>query len=51
MSRSCYSDDYGDEFPGQLALFRANVDRSIASKAGQARLRDSPMLDDMHSQR
>lgn len=40
MSRSCYTDDYGDEFPGQLALFRANVDRSMRSKAGQARLRE-----------
>lgn len=38
MSRSCYSDDYGDEFPGQLALYRGNVDRSIGSKKGQARL-------------
>jgi hypothetical protein len=38
MSRSCYSDDFGDEFPGQLNLFRANVERSIKSKAGQARL-------------
>src|SRR5262245_24820936 len=40
MSRSCYSDDYGDEFPGQLELYRANVRRSIRSKAGQARLRE-----------
>jgi hypothetical protein len=40
MSRSCYSDDYGDEFPGQLELYRANVQRSIRSKAGQARLRE-----------
>ena len=38
MSRSCYSDDYGDEFPGQVDLFRANVRRSMRSKAGQARL-------------
>ena len=38
MSRSCYSDEYGDDFPGQLALYRGNVDRSIASKKGQARL-------------
>jgi hypothetical protein len=40
MSRSSYSDDYGDEFPGQLELYRANVARSIKSKAGQARLRE-----------
>lgn len=40
MSRSCYSDDYGDDFPGQLNLYRANVRRSIRSKAGQARLRE-----------
>lgn len=40
MSRSCYSDEFGDEFPGQLELYRANVARSIRSKAGQARLRE-----------
>ncbi len=40
MSRSSYSDDYGDDFPGQLELYRANVARSIASKKGQARLRE-----------
>lgn len=40
MSRSCYVDDYGDDFPGQLDLFRANVQRSIWSRAGQARLRE-----------
>lgn len=40
MSRSCYSDDYGDDHPGKLELFRANVERSIRSKAGQARLRE-----------
>lgn len=40
MSRSCYSDDYGDEHPGILNLFRANVERSLRSKAGQARLRE-----------
>jgi hypothetical protein len=38
MSRSSYSDDYGDDFPGQINLFRANVDRSIKSRNGQARL-------------
>jgi hypothetical protein len=40
MSRSSYSDDWGDEFPGQMELFRANVERSIKGKAGQARLRE-----------
>lgn len=40
MSRSSYTDDYGDDFPGQLGLFRANVRRSIRSKRGQARLRE-----------
>jgi hypothetical protein len=40
LSRSCYSDDYGDDFPGQLELYRANVARSMRSKAGQARLRE-----------
>jgi hypothetical protein len=40
MSRSCYSEDYGDEYPGQLDLFRANVQRSIRGKQGQARLRE-----------
>lgn len=38
MSRSCYTDDYGDDHPGILNLFRANVRRSIQSRAGQARL-------------
>lgn len=40
MSRSGYSEDYGEDFPGQLELYRANVERSIGSKAGQARLRE-----------
>jgi hypothetical protein len=40
MSRSNYTDDYGDDFPGQLALYRANVKRSMRSRAGQARLRE-----------
>lgn len=40
MSRSCYSDDFGDEFPGQIHLFRANVERSLRSAHGQARLRE-----------
>lgn len=40
MSRSGYRDDYGDDYPGQLELYRANVARSIRGKAGQARLRE-----------
>lgn len=38
MSRSHYSDDYGDDFPGQIDLYRANVDRAFYSKAGRAKL-------------
>jgi hypothetical protein len=38
MSRSNYTED--DEFPGQFDLYRANVERSLRSKAGQARLRE-----------
>lgn len=40
MSRSSYSDDFGEDYPNQLELYRANVERSIRSKAGQARLRE-----------
>ena len=40
MSRSSYSEDFGDEFPGQIDLFRANVRRSFRSKIGQQRLRE-----------
>lgn len=40
MSRSSYSDDFGDEYPGQLELYRANVKRSMRGRAGQARLRE-----------
>lgn len=40
MSRSNYSDDFGEDFPGQLELYRANVDRAFYSKAGRARLAD-----------
>jgi hypothetical protein len=40
MSRSCYSDDYGGDFPGQMELYRANVERSMRGKVGQARLRE-----------
>lgn len=38
MSRSGYSDDYGDY--GALNRWRANVDRAIAGKRGQAFLRE-----------
>jgi hypothetical protein len=40
MTRSCYSDDFGDDYPGQMELYRANVRRSIQSAKGQARLRE-----------
>lgn len=38
MSRTSYSDD--EYFPGQFALWRANVNRSLAGARGQAALRD-----------
>lgn len=37
MSRSGYTDDYDD---GRLNLYRANVDRAILGKRGQAFLRE-----------
>lgn len=42
MSRSGYTDDYGDDENGvgTLNLFRANVVRSLGSKRGQAFLRE-----------
>lgn len=40
MSRSGYSEDYDEEFPNALELFRANIDRTIDGKRGQAFLRD-----------
>ena len=40
MSRTHYSDDYGEDFPNQLWLYRANVDRSMASKTGRKMLRE-----------
>lgn len=40
MSRSSYNDEYGDDFPGQLDLYRANVRRSMRGYFGQARLRE-----------
>ena len=38
MSRSGYTDDYDDH--GSLNLYRANVDRTIRGKRGQAFLRE-----------
>lgn len=38
MSRVVYSED--EDYPGQFALFRGNMNRSIASKAGRAALAD-----------
>lgn len=37
MSRSSYSDDFGEDFPNQLELYRANVARSMRGRAGQER--------------
>jgi hypothetical protein len=36
MSRSGFSDDYEEEFPGEVELASARVARSIAGKRGQA---------------
>lgn len=40
MSRSGYTDDYGDDYPGQMDLYRAAVDRAIKGKRGQQFLRE-----------
>lgn len=40
MSRSGYSEDYGDDYPGQVNLYRGSVTRAIAGKRGQAFLRE-----------
>lgn len=40
MSRTHYSDDFGEDFPNQLELYRANVDRSMSSKKGRKMLRE-----------
>jgi hypothetical protein len=40
MTRSGYTDDFGDDYPGQMELYRANVRRSILSAKGQARLKE-----------
>lgn len=44
MGRSGYSDDYGDEFPGLIHLYRASVDRALLGGRGQKflhKLRDA----------
>lgn len=38
MSRVGYSED--EDYPGQFALYRANLERSLAGRRGQAALRD-----------
>lgn len=40
MGRSGYSEDWCYENPGELNLYRGNVDRAIAGKRGQRLLRD-----------
>lgn len=41
MSRSGYSDDFGDEDPLALGRYRQAVDRAINGKRGQAALRET----------
>lgn len=38
MSRVGWSED--EDYPGQFALWRANLERSLAGRKGQAALRD-----------
>lgn len=40
MSRSGYSEDFGDDEPQRLGLYRASVARAIQGKRGQAFLRE-----------
>jgi hypothetical protein len=40
MSRSGYTEDYDEQYQNALELYRANVDRAIRGKRGQAFLRD-----------
>lgn len=40
MSRSGYVDDYDEQFPNALALYRTSVEQAIYGKRGQAFLRD-----------
>ncbi|KAB2839533.1 hypothetical protein F9K50_07400 [bacterium] len=40
MSRSGYSEDYGEDNPGLLDLYRHAVDRALQGKRGQAFLKE-----------
>ena len=52
MSRSGYDEDWGEDFPNQLAFYRGTVDRAIAGKRGQAFLKDlAAALDAMPNKR
>ena len=52
MSRSGYDEDYGEDFPNQLALYRGNVDRALTGKRGQSFLKDlAGALDAMPNKR
>ena len=52
MSRSGYSEDYGEDFPNQLEFYRSAVDSALAGKRGQAFLKDLvAALDSMPNKR
>lgn len=40
MSRSGYSEDYGEQYPNELEFYRTRVANAIGGKRGQAFLRD-----------
>ena len=40
MSRSGYSDDFGEDYPGQMELYRSAVTQAIKGKRGQAFLKE-----------
>lgn len=40
MSRSGYSDEYGEDFNNQLEFYRSAVDSAFAGKRGQAFMKD-----------
>lgn len=40
MSRSGYNDDYGSDYPGQMDLYRSNVQRAFRGKRGRAFMRE-----------
>lgn len=40
MSRSGYTEDYDETFPNATYLYRANLERAMAGKRGQAFLKD-----------